>query len=80
MRQRKSDSPRTVNLSRVFSKWIGQRRLTFSTSSQKPRWPSVNARSSGTSSSGGRLPAFSALLDFAGGPVRASSFGREAWS
>ena len=80
MRQRNSEAPRTVTLSRVFSKWIGRRGRTFSTSSRKPRWPSVNARSSGMSCSCGEWPAVSALLHFSGGPVRASSFGWEAWS
>ena len=80
MNQYKFDAPRTVILSRVFSKWTGRRRLSFSTSSQKPRWPSVSARSSGMSGSVGRWPRFGAETPVSGGPVRASSFGREAWS
>ena len=64
MTQGKSAAPRTVSVSRVFSKWTRRRRLTFSTSSRKPRWPSVNARSSGRSSSSGKWLAVSALLCF----------------
>ena len=79
MNQYKFDAPRTVILSRVFSKWTGRRRLSFSTSSQKPRWPSANARSSGISSAGRTAPGFGAEVSDTGGPVRASSIGREAW-